>query len=217
MNPSWKFFLVLFISLEISFTRGLTANLLIILICGLLLLKCRLHWKTWLRLLLTPLIPALALAITIGGFTPEHDWFFAAVLASRFYAYVAMGAWVTNSTSTLNLIRSLEQNAHLSPKYAYGVLAAINLVPKSISAVKTIRASAQMRGITLHFYSPCLYFKAILQALRWSEQVSQAMESHGFVEGQDRTHAHIITVFPKDYLIFAGSILTLQLLIFKLP
>lgn len=217
MNPSWKLFLVLIISLEISFTRHLTANLIIIGICIILLLGCHLHGKTWLRLIITTAIPAMALAVTVGAFTPGHNCFFAGVLASRIYAYVAMGAWVTNSVSSLTLIRSLEQNAHLASKYAYGVLAAINLVPKTVTAVKTIRASGQMRGVNLHFYSPRLYFKAILQALRWSEQVSQAMESHGFVEGQTRTHVDVIPVYPRDYLIFAGSILVLQLLIFYLP
>lgn len=217
MNPSWKLFLILIISLEISFTRHLTANVIIIVICAAILLVRRLHWLTYIRLLIVPAIPAAALAITVGAFTPQHNWFFAWVLITRIYAYVGMGTCLTTSTTSLTLARSLEQNAHLGPKYAYGVLAAINLVPQTISAVKTIRASGRMRGVNLHIYSPRLYFKAILQALRWSEQISEAMISHGFVEGQARTHAQHIPVKRSDYLLFIGSILILQLLIFALP
>ena len=49
-------------------------------------------------------------------------------------------------------------------------------------AVKTIRAAGQMRGINLSWWSPTLYFKAILHAITWSDQLAQAMESHGYVE-----------------------------------
>lgn len=217
MNPSWKLFLILIISLEISFTRHLTANAIITAICVIILLSRHLHWLTYLRLLAIPAIPAAALAITVGAFTPQHNWFFAWVLVTRIYAYVGMGACLTSSTTSLTLARSLEQNAHLDPKYAYGVLAAVNLVPQTINAVKIIRSSGRMRGVNLHFYSPRLYFKAILQALRWSEQISEAMVSHGFVEGQKRTYAQVIPVRRRNYLLFAGSILVLQLLIFTLP
>ncbi|KRN58432.1 energy-coupling factor transporter transmembrane component T family protein [Limosilactobacillus secaliphilus] len=217
MNPSWQLFLVLIISLEISFTHRLIANLVLIVIAAIILILQRLHWRTYLRLLFLPAIPAAALAVTIGCFSPGHDWWFAAVLASRVYAYVFLGATVTVTTTPLKLARSLEQNAHLSAKYAYGVLAAVNLTPRTISAIKTIRASARMRGIELHFYSPTLYFKAILQALRWSDQLVLAMESHGFVENQSRTVAEPILVSVSDWLIVVGAIICLQVILIAFP
>ena len=217
MNPSWQLFLVLIISLEISFTHRLIANLVLIAVAAVILLCQRLHFKTYLRLLFLPAIPAAALAVTIGCFSPGHDWWFAAVLASRVYAYVFLGATVTVMTTPLKLARSLEQNAHLGAKYAYGVLAAVNLAPRTIAAIKTIRASARMRGIQLHFYSPTLYFKAILLALRWSDQLVLAMESHGFVEDQDRTVAEPSLVSVSDWLIVVASIVVLQALLIAFP
>lgn len=217
MNPTWQLMLVLIISLEISFTHRLIANLSLIAIAAIILLRQHLRLKTYLRLLLLPAIPAGALAVTIGFFSPEHNWWFAYVIASRIYAYVFLGATVTVTTTPLKLARSLEQNAHLSAKYAYGVLAAVNLAPRTISAIKTIRASARMRGIQLHFYSPTLYFKAILLALRWSDQLVLAMESHGFVEDQSRTVAEPILVSISDWLIVIMSIVVLQVILIAFP
>lgn len=217
MNPSWQLLLVLIISLEISFTHRLVANLILIVVAAIVLLRYHLQFKTYFRLLLIPAIPATALAVTIGFFSPAHDWWFAAVIASRIYAYVFLGATVTVTTTPLKLARSLEQNAHLNAKYAYGVLAAVNLAPRTISAIKTIRASARMRGIQLHFYSPILYFKAILLALRWSDQLVLAMESHGFVENQSRTVAEPILTSISDWLIVVMSIVILQVLLIAFP
>lgn len=217
MNPTWHLFLVLIISLEISFTHKLIANLVLIGVGAVILAIQKLRFKTHLRLLFVPAIPAAALAVTIGCFSPGHNWWFASVLASRIYAYVFLGATVTVSTTPLKLARSLEQNAHLGSKYAYGVLAAVNLAPRTIAAIKTIRASARMRGIQLHFYSPTLYFKAILLALRWSDQMVLAMESHGFVENQDRTVAEPILVSVSDWLVFTVAIVILQILLIAFP
>lgn len=217
MNPSLKLALVLLISLEVSFTQKLGINLILVMIGLILVLKTRPSGLTLVRLIAIPAIPAATLAITIGAFLPGHDWFFAGVLASRIYVYVFLGSAVTLATTPLELARSLEQNCHLSAKFAYGTLAAINLVPRIINAVKTIRAAGQMRGLTLSFWSPQLYFKAILSAMTWSDQVAQAMESHGFVDDQARTVAHQIQITPRDWVIFIVSLVLVQAGLIALP
>ncbi|WP_251545703.1 energy-coupling factor transporter transmembrane component T family protein [Limosilactobacillus caecicola] len=217
MNPSLKLLLVIIISLEISFTNKIVVNLLLIGIALVDLLCHKVKWQTLARLILLPLFPALVIAITIRWFSPGHSTFYALVMVSRLYAYCFLGAVVTTSTSLLELAHSLEQNAHLPAKFAYGTLAAINLIPKTIQEVKTIRVAAQMRGIMLHFWSPQLYFKAILSALKWSDDLAQAMESQGFVEGQPRTHARIIRVRPLDWFITASSLILLQTGLIWLP
>ncbi|KRL90645.1 energy-coupling factor transporter transmembrane component T family protein [Limosilactobacillus ingluviei] len=217
MNPSLKLLLVLLLSLEISFTQKLVVNLLLIAVGLGLVIATRPGLLTLLRLLVVPAIPAATLSITIGLFTPGHDWFFAAVLASRVYVYVLLGSAVTLSTPPLRLARSLEQNAHLPAKFAYGTLAAINLLPRIVTAVKTIKAAGQMRGVTLSFWSPRLYFKAILSAITWSEQLAQAMESHGFVENQPRTVAQPIPLSKIDWLRFVGSFGLAQVVLIAFP
>lgn len=217
MNPSLKLLLVIIISLEISFTNNLSVNLILIGIAGGLLLLHRAQMQTWRRLLSIPLLPALVLVITLRWFSPEHSWFLASIMASRLYTYCFLGTLVTVSTTPLELAQSLEQNVHLPAKFAYGTLAAINLIPRTIRAVITIRVAAEMRGITLHFWSPRLYFKAILSALGWSDDLAQAMESQGFVEGQPRTHANQINVSVRDWEILLVSLLLVQAGLLLLP
>ena len=155
--------------------------------------------------------------MTIGYFSPERDLFFAWVLVSRLYCYVSVGAAVTLTTNKLSLIRSLEQNCHLPSKFAYGFLAALNLIPRIKQNVVTIRVAAQMRGVTLHWWSPTLYFKAILSAIAWSDQLAQAMETHGFKEDAPRSAAQVIGVEKRDWLTMLLILLIIQIVIIALP
>lgn len=217
MNPSLKLALVLIISLEISFTHRLVANLVLVVVGLALLLATKPSRVTCLRLLLIPAIPAGSLALTVGAFTPAHDWFFAGVLASRIYVYVLLGSAVSLSTDPLDLARSLEQNCHLPAKFAYGTLAAINLMPKIVQAIKTIKAAGQMRNTPLSFWSPTLYFKAVLSAISWSEQLAMAMESHSFQEDQPRSFVRAIPMRGRDWAIFGGGLVAVQLLLIVFP
>lgn len=217
MNPSLKLFLLLFISLEISFTNRLYVNL-ILAGCLLTVLLCHhLTWRQFCWLMLIPIVPGIAVLVTIGGYGPGHSWLTGWGMVSRFYVYVLAGGLMTFTTPPLALARSLEQNCHLPSKFAYGTLAALNILPKIKQTVSSIRIAGKMRGVTLHWWSPTLYFKAILVAIRWSDELAQAMETHGFREGQPRTHAVEIPVGWSDWVILTVSIIGLQLLLIALP
>ena len=217
MNPSLKLFLVLIITLEVSFTSHLYSNVVIIILALAYLIYRRVRWQRLAWLIVITLVPALAIFVTIAFFSPGHNVYFAWVLVTRLYVYVLTGSAVSCTTSALLLVRSLEQNCHLPSKFAYGILAALNLFPRIAQEVRLIRIAGQMRGITLHWWSPRLYFKAILAASQWADQMAQAMESHGFVEGQARTSAHRVPLTRRDWLIFFILVFTLQLLIVALP
>lgn len=217
MNPSLKLILALIISLEITFTNHLTGNLIIIAGALLILGYHRTAPTKVGRLLAITLIPAVALFVTIAFFSPAGNIYFAWVLVSRLYCYVTVGAAVTLTTSKLALIRSLEQNCHLPSKFAYGFMAALNLVPRIKQAVITIRVAGQLRGVNLSWWSPTLYFKAILAAIQWSDQLAQAMETHGFKEGAPRTAAQVIKITGKDWGIFVTTLLFVQLILIALP
>jgi energy-coupling factor transport system permease protein len=73
-----------------------------------------------------------------------------------------------------------------------------------------------MRGQTLHFWSPQLYFKAILASLNWSENLAEAMTSHGFVEGAPRSFYKTVSVSWRDWAILIGSLILLQIALFGL-
>lgn len=216
MNPSLKLLLLLIISIEVSFTDRLTANVVLAIILLGFLVSRHLQWRQLLWALCLPLIPGIAVMITLGLYS-GHNWFLAWVMLSRFYVYVLAGTTLIFTTTNLELVRSLEQNAHLSSKFAYGTLAALNIFPTIRRSVSRIRIAGQMRGVNLHWWSPTLYFKAILAALRWSDQLAQAMEMHGFREGQERTVAEIINVHNRDWLILAISLIILQGLLIAFP
>lgn len=217
MNPSLKLFLALIITLEVTFTSHLYSNVVIIILALAYLIYRRVRWQRLAWLIVITLVPALAIFVTIAFFSPGHNVYFAWVLVTRLYVYVLTGSAVSCTTSALLLVRSLEQNCHLPSKFAYGILAALNLFPRIAQEVRLIRIAGQMRGITLHWWSPRLYFKAILAASQWADQMAQAMESHGFVEGQARTSAHRVPLTRRDWLIFFILVFTLQLLIVALP
>lgn len=217
MNPSLKLFLVLIIALEVTFTSHLYSNVVIIILALAYLIYRRVRWQRLAWLIVITLVPALAIFVTIAFFSPGHNVYFAWVLVTRLYVYVLTGSAVSCTTSALLLVQSLEQNCHLPSKFAYGILAALNLFPRIAQEVRLIQIAGQMRGVTLHWWSPRLYFKAILAASQWADQMAQAMESHGFVEGQARTSAHRVPLTRRDWLIFFILVFTLQLLIVALP
>lgn len=217
MNPSLKLLLVLLLSLELTFTTKLTANLIIIVAAFFILFHYHFRWRQFCWLIIVPLFPAIAIFTTIVFFSPQHDLYYGIVLFSRLYVYVSLGTVFTFTTNFLSLARSLEQNCHLPSKFAYGVLAALNLISRIKQAIKTIYTAGQMRGVALHWWSPTLYFKAILVAIQWSDQLAQAMESHGFREGQARTATITIPITVKDWGIFSTTILLVQIIVIAFP
>ncbi|MFC6182452.1 energy-coupling factor transporter transmembrane component T [Lactiplantibacillus daowaiensis] len=217
MNPSLKLLLLLLIALEISFTTIVSLNIALVLLAALYLLLKGTKFKTLGWLLIVPLLPAIGLWSTqyING--SGDKTLMAWVLFTRIYAFVFTGATFTLTTNILQLADALEQNWHLPSKFAYGVLAAYNLVPKIQHEVQIIRAAGLMRGQQLSFWSPQLYFKAILVSINWSQNLAQAMASHGYVEDAPRTHYRQVRLRLRDWLILGLGLSCLQLGVFVIP
>lgn len=217
MNPSLKFILAFIISLEISLKASLTTNILVIVFALIYLICTRIKIKELLLLIILPFIAAFTIFATLYWFSPTSDPYYAWDLSTRVYVYTLTIACVTRNVTATDFARSLEQNLHLPSKFAYGVLAAINIIPKMKMAVKQIRAAAMMRGMYLSFWSPVLYFKAILVALNSADNLAQGMESHGYVEGQKRSTIVVIPLTKKDWLIFFGLLIltNISLFLFK--
>lgn len=202
MNPSLKFILVFIISLEISIKASLITNTIVIACALFYLIIKRIKLKTLLLVLLIPFIAAFTVFATLYWFSDNPDHYYAWVLSSRIYVYILTISCLVQTTTLTQLIRSFEQSLHLPSKFAYGVLAALNIIPEIKLSVKKIRTAALMRGIYLSFWSPMLYFKAILAALISSENLAQAMESHGYVEGKKRSVIKRISLTSIDWLKF---------------
>lgn len=214
MNPSLKFILAFIISLEISLKASLTTNILIIAFSLIYLLITQIKPKELILLIVLPFIAAFTIFATLYWFSPNPNAFYAWNLSTRVYVYTLTIACVTRNTSATDFAKSLEQNLHLPSKFAYGVLAAINLIPKMRITIKQIRTAAMMRGIYLSFWSPVLYFKAILTALNSADNLAQGMESHGYAEGAPRSIIIKIPLTKKDWLIFFSLLILVNILLF---
>ena len=200
MNPSFNFFLALIISIEISLKSSLLTNLLIIFFTIIYLIYKHIKLKNLLLTLLMPLIAAFTVFATLYWFAPQPNLQNALSLSSRIYVYTLTIYCVAIGTTATELARSFEQNFHLPSKFAYGVLAALNIVPRMKEAVKQIRTAGMMRGVYLSFWSPVLYFKAILVALNAAENLAQGMASHGYRESAQRSVIAPISVQKSDWL-----------------
>lgn len=211
MNPVLKLFMIIVLALEISFTHSITLNIAISTI-SLVYLIIFGFWKRIAYLLLITCIPAIGIymAQKMHG-TSQYG----ILLVTRLYAFTTMGSTYTCKTSIEYLAASLEQNFKLPTKFAYGVMGAFNLTDTIKQEVADIKLSAQMRNISLHYWSPTLYFKAILAAMNWSSLLAQGMNSHLLVENNPRSHYKIIQIKSRDYLILLFILGFAQIILFK--
>lgn len=204
------------ISIEISLKSSIATNALVIIFALIYLLYRRIKFKNLMVTLLTPLIAAFTIFATLYWFTPQPSLTNALSLSSRIYVYILTIYCVMVGTSPEELARSFEQNFHLPSKFAYGVLAALNIVPRMKEAVKQIRIAGMMRGVYLSFWSPILYFKAILIALNSAENLAQGMESHGYRENAKRSVITAVPITKSDYLWLIGILILVNIALFTL-
>lgn len=211
MNPSLKFFLFLIISLEISFIPNLTLNLIFLLGSLTYLLISRYSLKKLLLIIIFTFPAAFAIFSSLYWFNEQPNLTAALTLFTRMYVLIFLGVILIKTTKPLTLARSLEQNFHFPAKFVYGWLAAFNFIPQMQAELKKIKVAALMRGRKLSWWSPSLYFKAILPALAHSEELSEGMLAHGFGRYQQRSQLKIIPLTWKDWVIFIFSLLLTQI------
>ncbi|MDR3190204.1 MAG: energy-coupling factor transporter transmembrane protein EcfT [Lactobacillaceae bacterium] len=191
INVTAMFILMFVIGVEISFIKSVWLNLIIAGIGLLYVLIYSSHHKIIAWALLISLPIALGTWWSFWAFSVSDNWHLAWVYTTRLYAYFFLGAMLTMTTHVKTLLISLHLHLHLSNTFTYGLLAAFNLLPRVKQQVKIIQYAAQLRGIQYHLWSPQLYFKAIVSSLHWSQDLSEAMTSHGFSEGFPRTESHV--------------------------
>ena len=214
MNPSLKLLLLCLLTIEITIIPNLIANLCLIVGSLILLIINHINYKKLCYFTIVPLSACISVFFTIYFYAPGHNLTYALTLISRIYAFALSGAYFATSTDNYTLVKSLEQNAHLPSKFAYGSLAAFNLLPKIYEEVKRIRIAGQMRGLFLSFWSTKLYFKAIISAMTWADSLSQGMASHGYREEKSRSVIISILVTKKDWLLFFSILLLFQPILF---
>lgn len=131
-------------------------------------------------------------------------------LATRLLAYAGLGMLFALTTDGEYFVSSLMHQCRLSPKFAYGVLAAFHLMPTMAREYRSVRLAFEVRGIRTHALSVRPMFTMLVNSVRWSEAVAMAMESKGFCGTAERTYYEIPRVRWYDW---ACSALTLGLIV----
>jgi energy-coupling factor transport system permease protein len=110
----------------------------------------------------------------------------AAGLGARVLSIISVGAVFALTTDATLLIDSLVQLARVSPRFAYGTLAAYQAVPKLAEDLGTLRASRRLRG--LREWHPRLIVGMLVRAIRHADQLATAMDARCFGSGPRSTY-----------------------------
>jgi energy-coupling factor transport system permease protein len=105
----------------------------------------------------------------------------AAGLAARVLSIISVGAVFALTTDATYLIDSLVQLARVSPRFAYGTLAAYQAVPRLAEDLATLRSARRLRG--LREWHPRLVVGLLVRAIRHADQLAIAMDARGFGGG----------------------------------
>lgn len=127
----------------------------------------------------------------------------AAGLGARVAAIISVGAVFALTTDATRLIDSLVQLARVSPRFAYGALAAYQAVPRLADDLATLRSTRRLRG--LREWHPRLLVGLLVRAIRHADQLSIAMDARGFGSGP-RTTYRPITWATLDAIVGAAAV-----------
>ena len=138
------------------------------------------------------------------------NFYSALQLSTRLLAYAGMGILFALTTDGELFISSLMHQCRLSPKFAYGILAAFHLMPGMVREFRAVRTAYAVRGIRVHALSVRPMFTMLVNSVRWSESVAMAMESKGFCGEAPRTYYTVPRVHWYDLALafsFVGGII----------
>ena len=209
INPFIKVVTILVCGILMALTSSWKLNLAVLiaaLLALLLLSNCKLSSlvKTFVPVIL------LAGAVFVSGMSygksaaqsasiyDVASMDYALLLSTRILAYVGMGMVFALSTDQKEFIMSLMHQAHVKPKFAYGVLAAVNLIPTLRREWDEVNLAYRARKKRTGLLPIGPLFNTLVNGIRWSENVAMAMESKGFDGDGSRTFAITTRVRAGD-------------------
>lgn len=231
LNPSLKAFTVLISVILLSFQYLVSLNLAVFF--GSLFLIAFFS-EAKLKHVLTMLIPAFIAAfgmfmmglyyargssVTVSDMenlsavpyavraAMSRNLYTAMQLATRLLAYASFGILFALTTEGEYFVSSLMHQCHLSPKFAYGILAAFHLMPNMVREFEKVRLAFATRGMQVGIFSVKPVFTMLVNSIRWSECVAMAMESKGFCGSAERTYYSVPRVHWYDVVCCGGCIL----------
>lgn len=144
----------------------------------------------------------------------EHIAVSALALGLRLFAVALPGVIVLATTDPTDLADALVQNARVSPRFAFGTLAAWRLVPLLGEEWRLIGQARRARGIDpgrnpfarLRLLASAA-FTLLVGAIRRGTRLATAMDARGFDSGTPRTTARLQHFGRADTALVAGAVL----------
>ncbi|MBI2778010.1 MAG: energy-coupling factor transporter transmembrane protein EcfT [Chloroflexi bacterium] len=133
----------------------------------------------------------------------------AAALTARVLAIVTVGGVFAQTTDPTRLVDSLVAQLRVSPRFAYGALAAYQAVPRLGDDLVTLRQARRVRGLGGGWH-PRLLVGLLVRAIRHADQLAIAMDARAFgLPG--RTSYRPVAWHVRDLVIGVGGVAVLVL------
>ncbi|NLK01083.1 MAG: energy-coupling factor transporter transmembrane protein EcfT [Clostridia bacterium] len=234
LNPFYKSLTVMICALMLSLSYSVGLNLTVFALClFMLLLFSKVKMLKVFKMLIPVIFLALGLLLTgiiysegnASGYAGSMG--IAAIsigsmynglqLSTRVLAFAGLGLIFSVTTKPQQFVNSLQHQIGLSPKFAYGILAAFHLIPNMKQELENSRLALKARGVWVGPLSPKPIFSMFVNVIRWSEVLAMAMESKGFSSEGPRSYYQVTTVKWFDILFSFAMIgfLLLGILLFK--
>jgi energy-coupling factor transport system permease protein len=124
-------------------------------------------------------------------------------LALRVIAIASVGAVFTLTTDPTRLADALVRQAHLSPRFAYGALAAYQAIPRFSEDLATLRQARRIRGLRGSWH-PRLLVTLLVLAIRHGDRMALSMDARAFGFGP-RTWYRDVRWHSLDLYVAVGS------------
>jgi energy-coupling factor transport system permease protein len=130
----------------------------------------------------------------------------AAGVGARVLAIASVGAVFTFTTDATRLVDALVQQGRVSPRFAYGALAAYRAVPGLAEDFATLRGARRLRGLPA--WHPWVLVGLLVRAIRHADQLALAMDARAFGTGPRSTYRPIHWG-PLDAIVGGGGLAVL--------
>lgn len=141
-------------------------------------------------------------------------------LMFRVNAYAAFSLLFVATTNPTDFLLSLMQQARVSPKIGYSILAAYRFFPLYQSEFQILKEAHLVRGMGIekslgHRFKQIKRFSIplIAQAIRKAERVAIAIEARGFTNDKDRVFYRQLKVSHHDWILALGIIMLVPMMI----
>jgi len=148
--------------------------------------------------------PAAATVAQVGHFRVTAAAVAAGVgLGLRLIAIGAVGAVFVLTTDSTRLADALVQQGRVSPRFAYGALAAYQAVPRFGEDLTTLRQARRLRGLRGGWH-PRLLVGLLVLAIRHGDRVAVSMDARAFGSGP-RSNYREVRWGPLDLAVAVGA------------